>query len=182
MLGSPYPTDPFKGMVFGMWMRWGSGAALFPRYHNNTALWKFCSDTELVKSSMYGYWNVSTPVRVAGGSNTTQDPLCDKVYATSYVIPGVRTVVSVASWAAADANCTLTVDYTKLGFQEAHQRSAQANGFAGPVIDKFQMSLHIEPGADFLIQSSVGYFGLGGRGARPHMQGGWLLVIEPASG
>ena len=59
MLGSPYPTDPYKGMVFGSWARYGSGKHLYPDYHNNTALWAFITSTDLNQSSMIGYWNVS---------------------------------------------------------------------------------------------------------------------------
>ena len=182
MLGSPFPTDPFKGMVFGMWARWGTGAALFPDYHNDTALWKVLTNNEVSKATMYGFWNVSRPVHVAVGSNETQESLCDKVKATSYVIPGVRTVVSVASWAHADANCTLQVDYSKLGFSKAQRTSAQAGGFTMPKIQQFQNASRVEHGADILVQSSIGYFGLGGRGDRPWMQGGRLIVIEPAGG
>jgi hypothetical protein len=179
MLGSPFPTDPFKGMVFGMWARWGSGPALFPEYHNNTELWKVLTEYELTKATMFGFWNVSRPVHVIVGSNMTQNSLCKKVYATSYVVPGVRTVVSVASWADDDANCTLKVDYSKLGFNETQRKSAQANGFVVPRIQQFQNATRFEHGADILVQSSRGYFGLGGRGKRPWMQGGYLLVIRP---
>ena len=55
MLGSPYPTDPYKGMVFGSWARYGSGKQLYPNYHNNTALWHFIITAELNQSSMIGY-------------------------------------------------------------------------------------------------------------------------------
>eukprot|EP01051_Picozoa_sp_SAG22_P003737 SAG22_NODE_186_length_15907_cov_45.496774_4_plen_237_part_00 len=179
MLGSPYPTDPYKGMVFGSWARYGQGTTLYPDYHNNTALWAFIAATDLAQSSMIGYWNVTSPVRVTTGSNLTQAALCAKVFATSYVVPGVRTVVSVASWADADANCSLTVDYHRLGFSEAQSARARASGFVATLIDQFQPAALFPSGSDLTVQSSTGYFGLGGQQNRPHIQPGWLLLIEP---
>lgn len=182
MLGSPYPTDPYKGMVFGSWARYGSGETLYPDYHNNTALWAFIAATDLNQSSMIGYWNASSPVRVTAGSNLTQAALCDKVFATSYVMPGVRTVLSVASWADADANCTLTVDYEQLGFTEVQSARARARGLVAMPIDQFQPATRFPSDSELPIDSSKGYFGLSGRQSRPHIQPGWLLVIEPGEG
>lgn len=119
-----------------------------------------------------------SPVRVAVGTNTTQAPLCGKVFATSYVIPGVRTVVSVASWADADANCTLVVDYKQLGFTEAQSERARARGLVAKAIDHFQPATRFKSGGDVLFQSSSNFFGLSGQSNRPHIQPGWLLMIE----
>jgi hypothetical protein len=140
-------------MVFGSWARYGSGKTLYPDYHNNTALWAFIAATDLNQSSMIGYWNVSSPVRVSAG-NLTQAALCDKVFATSYVIPGVRTVLSVASWADADTNCTLTVDYHQLGFTEAQSARARARGLVAMPIDQFQPAARFPSDSELPIQSS----------------------------
>ena len=104
--------------------------------------------------------------------------LCDKVFATSYVIPGVRTVVSVASWADADANCSLTVDYNQLGLTEAQSERARPRGLVATAIDQFQPATRFESGGDVLFESSVNFFGLSGQRNRPHIQPGWLLMIE----
>lgn len=186
MLASPYPTDPFKGMLFGMWSRFGQGDLLFPGFHNNTALWEFAAETELNKAIMYGFWNVSRPVRVQPGSNATQSSLCEKIFATSYVVPGVRTVVSVASWANADANCTLNIDYERLGFNESQVVQARQNGLIARQIHHFQNATKFEAGDDVPVQSTRGYFELtncaklpgGDCHNRRWVQGGWLFVIE----
>ena len=98
------------------------------------------------------------------------------------VIPGVRTVLSVASWAEVDTNCTLTVDYHQLGFTEAQSARARARGLVAMPIDQFQPATRFPFDSELPIQSSKGYFGLSGRQSRPHIQPGWLLVIEPGEG
>lgn len=105
--------------------------------------------------------------------------LCDKIFATSYVISGVRTVVSVASWADADANCSLIVDYKQLGFNEVQSERARERGLVATAIDQFQPATRFEWDGDVLLESSVNFFGLSGQRNRPHIQPGWLLLIEP---
>ena len=87
-------------------------------------------------------------------------------------------MVSVASWANAAANCTLVVDYQKLGFSEVQIAHARAKGFIAKAIEQFQPTARFASDSDVLFESSLNYFGLSGEKS-PRVQPGWLLVIEP---
>jgi len=91
--------NPWRGMVFGMTNRlpWSDGAD--PRQ-----IWKLWDSFGIKGSEMIGYWSENCPVKTNN----------DKVLATVYKKNGTA-LISIASWADADVNVKLNIDWKKLG-------------------------------------------------------------------
>ena len=96
MLGTP---NQYRGMLFGSTGRPGCAA---PK-----PMWQFWDAFGINQTDMVGWWQSEAPVVVRGGGGGGGDgnPFTggnqEVVLVTSYVIPGVKTLVAVASWAPA---------------------------------------------------------------------------------
>ncbi|WP_343705743.1 glycoside hydrolase domain-containing protein [Flavobacterium sp.] len=95
--------NPWRGMVYGMTNRlpWSDGAD--PRN-----IWKVWDSFGIKGSEMIGYWSENCPVKTNN----------DKVLATVYKKNGMA-LISIASWADADVNVKLNIDWKKLGINPA---------------------------------------------------------------
>ncbi|WP_286968877.1 glycoside hydrolase domain-containing protein [Flavobacterium sp. UBA4854] len=95
--------NPWRGMVYGMTNRlpWSDGAD--PRN-----IWKVWDSFGIKGSEMIGYWSENCPVKTNN----------DKVLATVYKKNGTA-LISIASWADADVNVKLNIDWKKLGINPA---------------------------------------------------------------
>lgn len=95
--------NPWRGMVYGMTNRlpWSDGAD--PRN-----IWKVWDSFGIKGSEMIGYWSENCPVKTNN----------DKVLATVYKKNGTA-LISIASWADADVNIKLNIDWKKLGINPA---------------------------------------------------------------
>ncbi|WP_236673006.1 glycoside hydrolase domain-containing protein [Flavobacterium tagetis] len=95
--------NPWRGMVYGMTNRlpWSDGAD--PRN-----IWKVWDSFGIKGSEMIGYWSENCPVKTNS----------DKVLATVYKKNGTA-LISIASWADADVNVKLNIDWKKLGINPA---------------------------------------------------------------
>jgi hypothetical protein len=91
--------NPWRGMVYGMTNRYPWSDNADPRN-----LWKEWDAFGMKGTNMIGYWSVNCPVK-------TSEP---KVLATVYQKPGAA-MISIASWAPADTNVRLLIDWKKLG-------------------------------------------------------------------
>ena len=55
---------------------------------------------------MFGWWNISTPIKVAG---------TDDVLATAYVRQGNATLLALASWSGKNETVKLDLDFSAIG-------------------------------------------------------------------
>ncbi len=95
--------NQWRGMVYGMTNRLGWSDKSDP-----TPVWKLWNDIGMHGMNMIGYWSSHCPVKTDN----------DKVLATVYKKPGVA-LISIASWADADVNIQLTIDWEALGIDPA---------------------------------------------------------------
>ncbi|MHC0440759.1 glycoside hydrolase domain-containing protein [Flavobacterium sp. 3-210] len=132
--------NPWRGMVYGMTNRlpWSDGAD--PRN-----IWKLWDSFEIKGSEMIGYWSENCPVKTNN----------DKVMATVYKKNGTA-LISIASWADADVNVKLNIDWKKLGIN-----SAKAT-ITAPEVTNFQSA------KTFTAKDEI-----------PVSKGkGWLLIVK----
>jgi len=132
--------NAWRGMVFGMTNRlpWSDGADPRP-------IWKIWDSFGMKGTKMIGYWVDTNPVKTDN----------DKVLATVYKKNGA-VLVSIASWADADANIQLKIDWKQLGIDPAKAT------ITAPDIAKFQQ------GRTFKLDEKI-----------PVQPGkGWLLIIK----
>lgn len=132
--------NPWRGMVYGMTNRlpWSDGAD--PRN-----IWKLWDSFGIKGSEMIGYWSENCPVKTNN----------DKVLATVYKKNGTA-LISIASWADADVNVKLNIDWKKLGIN-----SAKAT-ITAPEVTNFQ------PAKTFTTKDEI-----------PVSKGkGWLLIVK----
>ncbi|MFT3980438.1 MAG: DUF6067 family protein [Ferruginibacter sp.] len=132
--------NAWRGMIYGMTNRmpWSDGADPRP-------IWKVWDDFGIKGSSMIGYWSGHCPV-------TTSD---DKVLATVYKKNGAA-LVSLASWAANDAEVELKIDWEQLGIDPAKAT------ITAPEITNFQ------PGKTFGVGEKI----------KVKKNKGWLFIIR----
>ena len=132
--------NPWRGMVFGMTNRmpWSDNAD--PR-----AIWKAWDNFGMQGTKMIGYWVDNNPVK-------TSDP---KVLATVYKKAG-KAMIAIASWADADANVKLTIDWKALGIDPAKAT------ITAPAIKNFQEAKGFAVGDEIPVVKGKG----------------WLLVIQ----
>jgi hypothetical protein len=96
-------------------------------------------------SRMLGYWSPRCPVR-------TSHPM---VLATCYQKEG-RTLIAVASWAAAPEAVDLLIDWDALGLDPTNAR------LSAPAVENFQPGSVFDPAEPLLVEPGKG----------------WLLVLE----
>jgi hypothetical protein len=95
--------NAWRGMIYGMTnrMSWSDGADPRP-------IWKAWDDFGMQGSQMIGYWSSHCPVRTNNS----------KVLATVYK-KNKEALVSIASWADADVDIKLLIDWKQLGINSA---------------------------------------------------------------
>ena len=95
--------NPWRGMIYGMTNRmpWSDNADPRP-------FWKLWDDFGMKGSEMIGYWSRNCPVSATN----------PQVMATVYKQPHTA-LVSLASWATADTETGLKINWTKLGIDPA---------------------------------------------------------------
>lgn len=97
-------ANKWRGMLFGMTNRagWNGNDP-----NDNVNLWKLWDTFDIVKANMYGWWNNSTPIMTNRND----------ILATSYVRPGISTLIAIASWNETDIEITLQIEWNKLGLE-----------------------------------------------------------------
>ncbi|KAF2331882.1 hypothetical protein DM444_11610 [Flavobacterium ginsenosidimutans] len=132
--------NPWRGMVYGMTNRlpWSDGAD--PRN-----IWKLWDSFGIKGSEMIGYWSENCPVKTNN----------DKVLATVYKKNGTA-LISIASWADADVNVKLNIDWKKLGINPAKAT------ISAPEVTNFQ------PAKTFTAKDEI---------TVPKGKG-WLLIVK----
>lgn len=95
--------NPWRGMIYGMTNRmpWSDNADPRP-------IWKVWDEFGMKGTEMIGYWSEHCPVKTDN----------EKVLATVYKKKGAA-LVSIASWADADTNVQLRIDWKSLGIDPA---------------------------------------------------------------
>jgi len=132
--------NAWRGMIYGMTNRmpWSENADPRP-------IWKIWDEFGIKGSEMIGYWSETCPVKTNN----------DKVLATVYKKNG-SALISIASWADADVNIKLNIDWKKLGIDPASAK------FTAPEMKNFQLS------KTFSVNDEI-----------PVSKGkGWLLILK----
>jgi len=127
--------NPWRGMLWGMTNRLPWSEEADPR-----PVWQAWDRFDMQGSQMIGYWVPDTPV-------TTSD---DRVLATSYLQEG-RTLVAIASWADAEVEIDLDIDWQRLGLDpESALIRAEA-------IENFQSARQFDPGTPIPVAPGRGW-------------------------
>lgn len=130
----------WRGMVYGMTNRLGWSDKSDPK-----PIWKLWNDIGMQGTEMIGYWSSHCPVKTTN----------DKVLATVYKKKGLA-LISVASWADADVDIQLTIDWKALGIDESKAT------IIAPAINNFQPAKTFAKGESFTVQKNKG----------------WLIVVK----
>lgn len=129
--------NPWRGMVYGMTNRmpWSDNA-------DPSAIWKLWDSFGMNGSQMIGYWSDNCPVK-------TDNPA---VLATVYKKEH-SAMVSIASWADADVDVKLLIDWQKLGMDAAKASITipAIKNFQDAALMKAGDSLHISKGKGYLL-------------------------------
>ena len=144
MLGSQVNAQ--RGMLFGSTGRFGCV--------NATPIWRFWDDWAIHEADMVGWWDAAAPVVALAASRPT-----DNILATSYVVPGNRTLIAIASWAPQPTNVTLAINWTAIGLLPRSVCELHA-----PPIDGLQSArswpreapIRIDPAGGWLLEVRVG--------------------------
>lgn len=131
--------NPWRGMIYGMTNRLGWTDVNDPR-----PLWKTWQQFGLQSSAMIGYWSPNCPVKTDNS----------KVLATVFKKDG-KAMVALASWADADTDVQLTINWKALGIDAA---KAKMNA---PAIEGFQQAQDFSSGKVHVAKGK-----------------GWLLVVS----
>lgn len=129
--------NPWRGMIYGMTNRlpWSDDADPRP-------LWKVWDEFGIKGSKMIGYWSKNCPVKTSDSS----------VLATVFVKDG-SAMIAIASWAEADVDVKLSIDWKRLGLDENNVT------FSLPAVKNFQagatfksdQTLHVPKGKGNII-------------------------------
>ena len=132
--------NAWRGMIYGMTNRmpWSDNA-------DPSAIWKLWDDFGIKESEMIGYWSDNCPVKTTN----------DKVLATVYKKNGTA-LISIASWADADVDVELNIDWKKLGIDPSKAR------LLAPAIKNFQAAKTFSPADKINVEKNKG----------------WLLIIQ----
>ncbi|MGZ3873006.1 MAG: glycoside hydrolase domain-containing protein [Mucilaginibacter sp.] len=127
--------NPWRGMVYGMTNRmpWSDNADPRP-------IWKVWDDFGMQGSKMIGYWVENKPVK-------TDNPA---VLATIYK-KDKSALVSIASWADADVNIKLQIDWKALGIDAAKAT------ITAPEVKNFQSAASFKDGQDIPVAKGKGW-------------------------
>ena len=166
MLGQS-KSQLWRGFVFGCVTR-------LPYSHivDNQQVWKIWDDWKLNETTMSGWWSNTPMVRaVAVEEDDEEVSLCGTaVVATAYSIPGVHTVVALASWANTSVVCDFDVDWKQIGLNETTTITAFAP----------QVPLVPIPSTGFFFQNASTWKIDGGkvRGVVTKPMRGWVFVLN----
>jgi hypothetical protein len=127
--------NPWRGMVFGMTNRLPWSEESDPR-----PLWRAWDEFGMAGTRMIGWWVDGRPVKTDRAD----------VLATVYAKPG-RALVALASWADADVEVGLQIDWAALGIDPA--RAVMAAG----EIDGFQPAVRFTPGQRVRVPKGRGW-------------------------
>ncbi len=132
--------NAWRGMIYGMTNRmpWSDNADPRP-------IWKVWNDFGMKGTKMIGYWVNNCPVKTDN----------EKVLATVYKKDGAA-LISIASWADADTEIELQIDWKQLGI------NATTATITAPEIQNFQ------PAKTFVITDKI----------KVEKNKGWLLIIK----
>lgn len=132
--------NAWRGMIYGMTNRmpWSDNADPRPIWH----LWE---NFGIKDSEMIGYWSDNCPV------TTSNKDVLATVYKKADSV-----LIAVASWATADVNVTLNIDWKKLGLNPAKVT------ISAPEIEHFQPSQSFRVGEVLPVAAGKG----------------WLLVVK----
>ncbi|HLK30836.1 MAG TPA: glycoside hydrolase domain-containing protein [Puia sp.] len=95
--------NPWRGMIYGMTNRFPWTEDADPR-----PIWKFWNEYGMNGTVMIGYWSSNCPVKTNN----------EKILATVYK-KNKSALIDIASWAEADANIQLQIDWNKLGIDSS---------------------------------------------------------------
>lgn len=126
--------NPWRGMIFGMTNRmpWSDNADPRP-------IWKAWDNFGMQGNKMIGYWVDNNPVK-------TDNP---KVLATVYKKAG-KALIAIASWADADSNIKLSIDWRALGIDPAKAK------LTAPAIKNFQTGQQFSADGSIPVQKGKG--------------------------
>lgn len=129
--------NPWRGMVYGMTNRmpWGESDDARP-------IWKVWDNFGIQGSKMIGYWVENNPVK-------TDTPT---VLSTSYV-KGKSALVSIASWAEADTDFHLKIDWKALGIDPAKAfiEAPEIKNFQNKASFRDGQPIHVAKGKGWLL-------------------------------
>ena len=124
----------WRGMLYGMTSR-------IPYQGSDPSpIWQVWDEFKIQDSRMIGYWSPNCPVQ----TDSTN------ILATAYVKPG-KSLISVASWAPADASVRLTFDWKALGIDPAKAV------LTAPEIAGFQSAATFKPGDAIPVAKAKGW-------------------------
>ncbi|MEO6914978.1 MAG: glycoside hydrolase domain-containing protein [Chitinophagaceae bacterium] len=129
--------NAWRGMIYGMTNRmpWSDNADPRP-------IWKLWDEFGIQGSEMIGYWSDNCPIKTDNS----------RVLATVYR-KGATALVSIASWADADVEVKLQIDWSKLGIDPAKAsiRIPEVKNFQKAMEVKVGDALHVPKGKGFLL-------------------------------
>lgn len=125
--------NPYRGMLYGM-------TAREPMESVPSQLWKVWDAFGIGDSRMMGYWVSYNPVK----TNRSD------ILATSFVKDG-RVMIALASWAKADSDVTLQIDWQQLGIDPAKA------GLTAPTIAGFQEGFSLSPKNKIRVPKDKGF-------------------------
>jgi hypothetical protein len=129
--------NPWRGMTYGMTNRmpWSDNADPRP-------IWKVWNDFGMTGSKMIGYWSDNCPVKTDN----------DKVLATVYKKDG-SALISIASWADADVDVQLLIEWKKLGIDpsKATITAPEVKNFQSPKSFGMNEKIRVEKGKGWLL-------------------------------
>jgi hypothetical protein len=129
--------NPWRGMIYGMTNRmpWSDNADPRP-------IWKVWNDFGMTGSKMIGYWSDNCPVKTDN----------DKVLATVYKKDG-SALISIASWADADVDVQLLIEWKKLGIDpsKATITAPEVKNFQSPKSFGMNEKIRVEKGKGWLL-------------------------------
>jgi len=131
MLDNTGTANPWRGMIYGMSDR-TNGQRAGPLY-------KLWDDFGIQDSEWLGYWNPKCPARTGR----------DDIMATVYKKRG-KALICLASWAGADVDLNLAVDWKALGLDPSKTT------LTAPAIENIQAARSFRVGAPLLIQKARG--------------------------
>ena len=140
MLGKP---NAYRGMLFGSTGR--------PGCADPSPMWHFWDSFGITDSDMLGWWLAEAPVAVAGQPDPFSGGAQAAVLATSYVIPGNKTLVALASWAPATVSASLVIDWAALGLD-----AARVTTVVQPAIAGFQPAASYTLGSPIAVEPKKG--------------------------
>ena len=107
----------WRGFVFGCVTR-----LPYSHVEDNKQVWAVWDHYQLDIATMVGWWDSNPPVRTVPPPQSLhidgKAALCGSaIVATAYVLQGVHTLISVASWANETTVCDFEIDWEVLGLQ-----------------------------------------------------------------